>query len=253
MREDQLEDELVGIIDMIIFILKTFGFSEYEICLSTRPEKDYIGEEAIWDKSESALKSVLNKTGLPYNIDEGGGAFYGPKIDIKIKDALNRTWQCSTVQVDFNLPERFDVNYIGKDGKEHRVVMIHRALLGSFERFFGVLIEHYKGAFPVWLSPVQIKILTINEKVLAFAESIFNEYKKAGIRIVIDNENEKIGAKIRKATIEKIPYMFIIGEKEVETKTVSLRLRTGQETKGVNPEVFLENIKKKIINKDIEI
>lgn len=251
--EDQLEAELDNIINMIIFILKTFGFNEYEIYLSTRPVKGYIGEKEIWDKSEAALKAALNKTGLPYNIDEGGGAFYGPKIDIKIKDALNRTWQCSTVQVDFNLPERFDVTYIGKDGKEHRVVMIHRALLGSFERFFGILIEHYKGAFPVWLSPVQLKILTINEKVFAFAESIREKYKEAGIRVVVDNDNEKIGAKIRKATLEKVPYMFIIGEKEVEAKTVSLRLRTGQETKGVNPDVFLINILNKIKNKDIEI
>ncbi|MCX8093873.1 MAG: threonine--tRNA ligase [Candidatus Goldbacteria bacterium] len=253
MMEEQLETELTQIIDMIIFMLKTFGFNEYEIYLSTRPEKGYIGERTIWDKSEAILKSVLNKTGLQYNIDEGGGAFYGPKIDIKIKDALKRTWQCSTVQVDFNLPERFDVNYIGSDGKEHRVVMIHRALLGSFERFFGVLIEHYKGAFPVWLSPIQLKILTINEKVFPYAETIYNKYKEAGIRIAIDNDNEKIGAKIRKATLDKIPYMFIIGEKEVETKTVSLRLRTGQETKAVNPYVFLENILKKIKNKEIEI
>ncbi|MCX8094245.1 MAG: threonine--tRNA ligase [Candidatus Goldbacteria bacterium] len=253
MMEEQLETELTQIIDMIIFMLKTFGFNEYEIYLSTRPEKGYIGERTIWDKSEAILKSVLNKMGLQYNIDEGGGAFYGPKIDIKIKDALNRTWQCSTVQVDFNLPERFDVNYIGKDGKEHRVVMIHRALLGSFERFFGVLIEHYKGAFPVWLSPIQLKILTINEKVFSFAESIYKKYKEAGIRITLDNDNEKLGAKIRKATLEKVPYMFIIGEKEVETKTISLRLRTGQETKAVNPYVFLENILKKIKNREIEI
>lgn len=253
MTEQQLETELVNIIDMIIYILQTFGFSEYEIYLSTKPEKDYIGDDKIWNMAENALKNALHKKGLKYGIDEGGGAFYGPKIDIKIKDALNRTWQCSTVQVDFNLPERFDVNYIEKDGKEHRVVMIHRALLGSFERFFGVLIEHYKGAFPVWLSPVQVKILTINEKVINFADSIFNKYKEAGIRIVIDNENEKIGAKIRKATLEKVPYMFIIGEKEVEAKSVSLRLRTGQETKGINPDEFLKNILIKIKNKDIEI
>ncbi|HPD18095.1 MAG TPA: threonine--tRNA ligase [Candidatus Goldiibacteriota bacterium] len=253
MMEEQLESELENIIDMTIFILKTFGFNEYEIFLSTRPEKDYIGDKAIWDKSEAALKSVLNKTGLPYSIDEGGGAFYGPKIDIKIKDALNRTWQCSTIQVDFNLPERFDVNYVGKDGKEHRVVMVHRALLGSFERFFGVLIEHYKGSFPVWLSPVQIKILTINEKVIPFADSIYKKYRDAGIRIIVDDENEKIGAKIRRATMEKVPYMFIIGEKEVTAKTVSLRLRTGQETKGINPDNFLADILRKIKNKDVEI
>jgi threonyl-tRNA synthetase len=253
MMEEQLETELAQIIDMIIFILRTFGFNEYEIYLSTRPENGYIGDDAIWNKAESALKSVLEKAGLQYSVDKGGGAFYGPKIDIKIKDALNRTWQCSTVQVDFNLPERFDVNYIGKDGKEHRVVMIHRALLGSFERFFGVLIEHYKGAFPVWLSPVQVKILTINEKVFSFAESIYNKYKEAGIRVVSDFDNEKIGAKIRKATLEKVPYMFIIGEKEEKSGKVSLRLRTGQETKDVNPDFFLENILKKIKDRDIEI
>lgn len=253
MMEDQLEDELVNIVDMIIYILKTFGFHEYEIYFSTRPQAGFIGEKSVWDKAETALKSVLKKMGLTYLVDEGGGAFYGPKIDIKIKDALNRTWQCSTVQVDFNLPERFDVSYTGRDGKEHRVVMIHRALLGSFERFFGILIEHYKGAFPVWLSPVQIKILTINEKVSIFAESIYKMYREAGIRVVIDNDNEKIGAKIRKATLEKVPYMFIIGEKESTTNTISLRLRTGQETKGINPDLFLENVLKKIKDKETEI
>ncbi len=252
LREDQLEDELVGLIDFVTYVLKVFGFDRYEVYLSTRPENS-VGELKMWEKAENALKSALEKTKLSFQIDPGEGVFYGPKIDIKIKDALNRTWQCSTIQVDFNLPERFDLMYTGSDGKEHRTVMIHRALLGSFERFFGVLIEHYKGAFPVWLSPKQVSILTINEKVEQYAKGIYDKYKEAGIRVEFNNDNEKIGAKIRNATLQKIPYMFIIGEKEVEAGTLSVRKRSGEEEKGVNPAAFLDMLLKKIKDKDINI
>jgi len=251
-REDQLEDELVGLIDFVTYVLKTFGFDKYEVYLSTRPENS-VGELKMWEKAENALKSALEKTKLTYQIDPGEGVFYGPKIDIKIKDALNRTWQCSTIQVDFNLPERFDLVYTGSDGKEHRTVMIHRALLGSFERFFGVLIEHYKGAFPVWLSPKQVSILTINEKVEQYANNILKKLKEQGIRVEMSNENEKIGAKIRNATLQKIPYMLIIGEKEAEAGNMSVRKRTGEEEKGVKLDIFMNMLLEKIKNKDINI
>jgi len=238
MMEEQLDEELTKLIEIIHFILKTFGFTEFETYLSTRPE-EFIGDPKVWEISEAALRKALEKAGIKYGVDEGGGAFYGPKIDIKIKDALNRTWQCSTVQVDFNLPERFDVNYIGRDGKPHRAVMIHRALFGSLERFFGVLIEHYKGAFPVWLSPVQVKVLTITERSSQAAAGILEKLLSAGIRVKLDDDNEKIGAKIRKAAMEKIPYMLILGDKEAENGLVSVRKRTGEETKDVKLEDFI--------------
>jgi threonyl-tRNA synthetase len=252
MMEEQLDEELTKLIEIIHFILKTFGFTEFETYLSTRP-KEFIGDPKVWEISEAALRKALEKAGIKYGVDEGGGAFYGPKIDIKIKDALNRTWQCSTVQVDFNLPERFDVNYIGSDGKPHRAVMIHRALFGSLERFFGVLIEHYKGAFPVWLSPVQVKVLTITERSSQAAAGILEKLLSAGIRVKLDDDNEKIGAKIRKAAMEKIPYMLILGDKEAENGLVSVRKRTGEETKDVKLEDFIDSVVDKIRTKDLNI
>ena len=252
MMEEQLDEELTKLIEIIHFILKTFGFTEFETYLSTRP-KEFIGDPKVWEISEAALRKALEKAGIKYGVDEGGGAFYGPKIDIKIKDALNRTWQCSTVQVDFNLPERFDVNYIGRDGKPHRAVMIHRALFGSLERFFGVLIEHYKGAFPVWLSPVQVKVLTITERSSQAAAGILEKLLSAGIRVKLDDDNEKIGAKIRKAAMEKIPYMLILGDKAAETGLVSVRKRTGEETKDVKLEDFIDSVVDKIRTKDLNI
>jgi threonyl-tRNA synthetase len=250
--EGQIEDEIIRVIEFVTFILKTFGFDSYEVYLSTRPEK-YVGELSQWEKAESALKTALEKTKLKYVVDPGEGVFYGPKIDIKIKDALNRTWQCSTIQVDFQMPDRFDVVYTGADNKDHRAIMIHRALLGSFERFFGVLIEHYKGAFPVWLSPVQVSVLTITDRSDAYAKEILKKLKDAGVRAALDDANEKIGAKIRNATMQKVPYMLVIGDKEAEGGTVSVRLRTGQETKGMVFEEFLKNVLDKIKNKDLAI
>jgi threonyl-tRNA synthetase len=252
LRDDQLEHELMEIIEIITFILKTFGFDSYEVYLSTMPE-DHIGEVAVWQRAETALREVMTKAGLKYQVDEGGGAFYGPKIDIKIKDALNRVWQCSTVQVDFNMPERFKMTYTGTDGKDHRPIMIHRALLGSFERFFGVLIEHYKGAFPVWISPKQVAVLTITERCDEYAKKLVASLKADCIRVALDLDSEKIGAKIRKAAMEKIPYMLIIGDKEVETNTVSVRKRGGDEEKGVDFEAFKAMVLAKIKNKDLGI
>lgn len=224
---EQLEDEIREVMRFILFILKTFGFEEYEIYLSTKPEKDTVGADDVWEESTDALRSALDASGLAYDIDEGGGAFYGPKIDIKIKDCLDRTWQCSTVQVDFNLPERFDMNYIGEDGKEHRPIMIHRALMGSLERFFGILIEHYGGAFPVWLAPVQARVLPIADRHHDYTKEVVQTLRAAGLRVDSDLKSEKVNAKIRDAQLQKIPYMLVIGDKEVESKTVAVRVKTG--------------------------
>lgn len=224
---EQLETEIFNIIDLNLHILKSFGFTDYDIYLSTRPDK-YVGTDENWERSTNALKLALEKKGLGYEVDPGEGVFYGPKIDIKIKDVLGRSWQCSTIQVDFNLPERFAISYTGDDNQEHQPIMIHRALMGSLERFFGVLIEHYAGAFPLWLAPVQVKILTITDNQLAFAEQVYQELRQAGIRVEKDIRNEKLNFKIREAQVTKVPYMIILGDKEVESSLVTVRLRSGK-------------------------
>lgn len=226
-REDQIEAEILKVLDFILFILRTFGFEQFETYLSTRPEK-YVGSDEHWQKATTALEDALKAKGLSYHIDHGGGAFYGPKIDIKVKDSLGRAWQCSTIQVDFNLPERFDMTYRGSDGKEHRPIMVHRALMGSLERFFGVLVEHYAGAFPLWLAPVQVSVLTISEKHGEYAETIASGLFQKGIRIELDADSEKIGNKIRKSTVKKVPYAIVIGDKEMEQGSLSLRKRNGE-------------------------
>jgi threonyl-tRNA synthetase len=210
------------LLDFCVHILKSFGFTAFDVYLSTRPEKA-IGDLSDWNKAEDGLRAALEKAGLKYQVDAGGGAFYGPKIDIKIKDAIGRSWQCSTIQFDFSLPERFDLTYVGPDGHQKRPYMIHRALLGSIERFFGVLIEHYAGAFPLWLAPVQIKVLPITDAFNEYAKQVVGELKQQGIRAVLDDRSEKIGAKIRDAEMQKIPYMGIIGERESAGHSVSLR------------------------------
>jgi threonyl-tRNA synthetase len=224
---EQLEQEIFNILDLNLHILKTFGFESYEIYLSTRPEK-YVGSDENWQKATDALKLALEKKGLTYAVDPGEGVFYGPKIDIKIKDVLGRSWQCSTIQVDFNLPERFQIFYTGEDGQEHQPIMIHRALMGSLERFFGVLIEHYAGAFPLWLAPVQAKVLNITDDQLDYSSEVYLEFKRAGIRVEKDVRNEKLNYKIRQAQLMKIPYMVIIGDKEKEDATITVRLRNGK-------------------------
>ncbi|OCC14516.1 Threonyl-tRNA synthetase [Dissulfuribacter thermophilus] len=227
-RPDQLDEEIKAVLDMTLYMLRVFGFNKYDVYLSTRPEK-FVGTEENWERATSALENALKDMGLPYEEDPGEGVFYGPKIDIKIRDCLDRSWQCSTIQVDFNLPERFNVKYIGEDGAPHTPIMVHRALLGSLERFFGVLIEHYGGAFPVWLSPVQAIVLTVTERHNPWAEEVKEALTKAGIRAEADLRNEKLGKKIREAQLRKIPYMLIVGDKEVESKTVSPRTRDGVE------------------------
>ncbi len=221
-RPDQLREEIEGLIDFTLFFLREFGFDEYEVYLSTRPEK-YVGTEENWDMATGALKDSLVSSGLDYEIDPGEGVFYGPKIDIKIRDALRRVWQCTTIQVDYNLPEKFDIRYIGSDGGSHRPIMIHRALLGSLERFFGVLIEHYGGDFPLWLSPVQVKVIPVTDDQREYARAVLEKLKENDFRVEVDDRSEKIGLKIREAELQKIPYMLIVGAREVEGDTVSVR------------------------------
>ena len=247
-RPDQLSEEISRALDFTIFILRSFGFEEYQIYLSTKPDK-FVGSEESWEKATTALKGALDKSGMTYDIDPGEGVFYGPKIDIKIKDSLGRAWQCSTIQVDFNLPERFKISYIGEDGQPHQPIMIHRALMGSLERFFGCLIEHYAGAFPNWLAPVQVRILTITDDHIKYAEEIAAFLKKDGIRVELDSRNEKVGFKIREAQTSKIPYMLVIGEKEINDKTVAVRKRKEKKTEVMSSESFLSKLNEEIISK----
>jgi threonyl-tRNA synthetase len=240
-REDQLEEEIFNILDLNLLILKTFGFSEYDIYLSTRPDKS-VGSDDIWDKSTEALKQALEKKGLDYEVDPGEGVFYGPKIDIKIKDQLGRSWQCSTIQVDFNLPDRFDMAYTGSDNRDHQPIMIHRALMGSLERFVGILIEHYAGVFPLWFAPVQARILNITDDQAAYCEAVYTELRKAGVRVEKDLRNEKLNYKIREAQMGKIPYMLIIGEKEKENGTVTVRMRDGKNLPPMSISEFSDKI-----------
>ncbi|MCX7914003.1 MAG: threonine--tRNA ligase [Thermodesulfovibrionales bacterium] len=246
-REDQIEEEILNILNFTIFILKKFGFDKYDIYLSTRPEK-FVGSLENWEKATNALKRALELKHLSYEIDPGEGVFYGPKIDIKIKDALNRSWQCSTIQVDFNIPERFNLTYRGHDGHEYRPIMIHRALMGSLERFFGILIEHYGGAFPLWLSPTQVIVMTIAERHNEFAQEINKILKDSGFRVLADLRNEKIGYKIREATLKKVPYMIIIGDREVARKTITVRKRNGENVEAINIFDFINILKGELTN-----
>lgn len=230
---EDMESEVIRVIDFVVKMLKTFGFDDFKAYIATKPEKS-VGENALWDQATQALKIATEKINLAYEMDEGGGAFYGPKIDIKIKDALGRYWQCSTVQFDFNLPERFDMNYIGVDNQPHRPYVIHRALLGSLERFFGMLIEHYAGAFPVWLAPVQAKVVPITDKQIEYAKAVRDKLLAAGMRVEIDARSEKMGFKIREAELEKVPYILVIGDKEMQQDAVAVRERGGKDA-GVMP------------------
>ncbi|MHB0869512.1 MAG: threonine--tRNA ligase [Chloroflexota bacterium] len=213
-RPDQMQDEVVAALDLAIYLLRSFGFSEYEVYLSTRPEK-YVGDPADWEKATEALREAVVRQGLEYHVDEGGGAFYGPKIDIKIKDALGRAWQCTTVQFDFNEPERFNISYVGEDGKQHRPYMVHRALLGSLERFF-----------PLWLAPVQAVVIPIADRHLEYAQQAAQQLKAAGLRVEVDGRREKVNFKIREAQVQKVPYMLVVGDREVESGSAAMRSRS---------------------------
>ena len=245
-RPDQLEYEIRRVIDFTLFILKTFGFDRFDVYLSTRPEK-YVGTQESWELATDALKGALEKADLGYTVDPGEGVFYGPKIDIKIRDSLGRPWQCSTIQVDFNLPERFAITYTGSDGAEHQPIMIHRALMGSLERFFGVLIEHYGGAFPLWLAPAQARILNITDAQLDYTDKVYQQLRQAGVRVEKDVRNEKLNFKIREAQLAKIPYMLIIGDKEMEAELVTVRLRDGKNLPAMTINDFAELVKRESV------
>lgn len=241
-RPDQIEAEVSRVLDFTFFVLGTFGFTEFEIYLSTRPEKS-VGSDENWTVATNALEAALKSRNVAYRVDPGEGVFYGPKIDIKIKDVLGRSWQCSTVQVDFNNPERFKLAYTGEDGKHHQPIMIHRALMGSIERFFGILIEHYAGAFPTWLAPIQAVVLTITDHQQEFAAKIVSTLKSHGYRVEADLRNEKIGFKIREAEKNKIPYMLVVGDKEVQSGMVAVRGRSKADHGTMPIERFLELIR----------
>lgn len=238
---EQLNQEIKGVLDFVKDMMGIFKF-EYDLEISTRPEKS-IGSDEDWENATQALIKAMEDNELPYEINEGDGAFYGPKIDVKLKDALGRKWQCATIQCDFTLPERFDLFYIGKDGEKHRPAMIHRVILGAIERFIGILIEHYAGAFPVWLAPVQATLLTVTDRHVPYGEKVLQQLKEADIRIESDFRNEKLGLKVREAQLMKIPYMLIIGDKEVEQGGVTPRLRSGENLPLISIEAFVERIK----------
>jgi threonyl-tRNA synthetase len=245
---EQMPDEIDFVLDFCLHILRSFGFEDFKAYLGTLPEKA-VGEESRWRAAEAALKSSLDRSGLDYEIDEGGGAFYGPKIDLKVKDAIGREWQLSTNQFDFNLPERFDMKYIAKDGQQHRPYMVHRALMGSMERFFGILIEHYGGAFPVWLAPIQAMAIPIADRHLEYAQTVVEKLKAAGIRSQLDSRSERMNAKIRDAQKQKVPYMLIIGDQEMESDQVALRLRSGENPGPMPLEDFIAKAKQDITDK----
>jgi threonyl-tRNA synthetase len=239
-RPDQLNEEICSIIEFVDDVMKIFGF-EYEMELSTRPEKS-IGSEEDWERATQALLQALKTKNLPYDVNEGEGAFYGPKIDVKLKDALNRRWQCATIQVDFALPERFDLTYVGSDGERHRPVMLHRVILGAMERFIGVLIEHYAGAFPVWLAPTQAVLMTVTDRQIPYAEGVYSQLIQKGVRVEKDFRNEKLGFKIREAQMQKAPYMLVAGDREVKEGTLAPRKRSGETLKSMTVEDFIKQI-----------
>ncbi|MFZ3115890.1 MAG: threonine--tRNA ligase [Syntrophales bacterium] len=240
---EQLNGEIKGVVDFVDYAMRVFGF-DYEVELSTRPKKS-IGSDQDWEMAEAALRQALEEKGVVYDINEGDGAFYGPKIDFKLKDALKRKWQCATIQCDFTLPERFELTYIGVDGEKHRPVMLHRVILGAIERFMGVLIEHHAGAFPVWLAPVQAVIVTVTDQQIPYGEKVYAQLQKAGIRVDKDFRNEKLGYKIREAQMQKIPYMLVMGDREVEGAQVSPRQRDGKNLGSMSVEGFIAQVTEK--------
>jgi threonyl-tRNA synthetase len=248
---EQLIDEVKGVVELALYFADVFGY-EYEIYVSTRPEQS-IGTDEVWERATSNLIEAVEQMELPYEIDPGEGTFYGPKIDIKLLDSLGRGWQGPTIQVDFNLPERFDVNYIGEDGERHRAVMIHRTVLGSMERFVGGLIEHYGGAFPVWLAPVQATVIPIADRHVEYAESVASRLEAAGMRVDVDRRNERMQHKIREAQLQKVPYMLIVGNREAEADAVSVRLRTEEDLGSTQVDEFISMAQQVIESKSLEL
>ena len=249
-RPDQIEAEVTDVVELARFMMKTFGFDEYEMMLSTRPEK-YAGELEGWDMATDALRNVLENLHIDYHVDPGEGVFYGPKIDVKLKDALGRLWQGPTIQVDFNLPDRFDVNYVAEDGQEHQVVMIHRTVLGSMERFFACLTEQYAGAFPLWLAPVQVVLIPIADRHTDYARKLFEDMRAKDVRVQLDDRSERMNLKIREAQLNKIPYMLVIGDKEIEKGTVSVRSRSGEDLGSLSYADFMSRMKSLVESREL--
>ena len=248
MTPEQIKDEIKGVANLIDQVYSLFGF-KYHVELSTRPE-DSMGSDEDWEMATDGLRDALDELGLPYVVNEGDGAFYGPKIDFHLEDCIGRTWQCGTIQLDFQLPQRFELEYTGADGEKHRPIMIHRVAFGSIERFIGILIEHFAGAFPTWLAPVQVKVLPISDKYMDYAEKVTKELFDAGIRAEVDTRSEKIGYKIREAQTQKIPYMLVVGQKEAEEGTVSVRSRFAGDEGSSTLDVFMDKIKKEIASRE---
>jgi threonyl-tRNA synthetase len=246
-RPDQMPEEIDRVLEFNLKILRAFGFENFQAYLSTRNPEKSAGDTADWEASTQALQNSLDRSGLPYEIDEGEAVFYGPKIDIKLLDALGREWQLSTIQFDFNLPESFNLTYVGEDGKEHRPYMIHRALLGSMERFMGVLIEHHAGAFPIWLAPVQVEIIPIADRHLGHAINIAERLRERRFRVEVDSRSERMNAKIRDAQLQKIPYMLVVGDREVKTDSVSVRLRSEEDLGAMSADDFLDLISREAV------
>ena len=253
----QIEDEIIGCIEFALAVLKTFGFTDYHVELSTwdpNDKKSFVGGDEMWNLASSSLEKVLNNLKIPYKTIPGEAAFYGPKIDIKLVDAIGRLWQLSTIQFDFNLPARFGLEYVAEDGSRKQPLMVHRALFGSVERFFGILIEHYAGAFPVWLSPVQVAVIPISEKHTDYARKVEQQLKNAGVRVHVDDRNEKMNAKVREHTMQKVPFLLVVGEKEAEAGTVNVRVRGQQQPEGTVPlDQFTERVKKLIAEKAVTL
>lgn len=248
MTQDQMKEEVIKCMAMYKKMYGVFGL-EYHVELSTRPENS-MGSDELWEISTNALREAIEKTGVPYQINEGDGAFYGPKLDFHVQDSLGRTWQCGTIQMDMQLPERFDVNYVGEDGEKHRAVMLHRAGYGSLERFIGILIEHFAGAFPTWIAPVQVKVIPVTENHLDYAKSVARTLSESNIRVEVEEANETLGYKIRKAQMEKVPYMLIVGDKEVKSHTVSIRSRKDGDKGSMMVPMFIANLIQEIKSRE---
>ncbi|MBI4309683.1 MAG: threonine--tRNA ligase [Candidatus Omnitrophica bacterium] len=248
LRPDQIKTEVMKVIDFVFAVMNDFGFRDLRIELSTQP-KDFIGAQENWDKATAALKDALDTKGLQYDINEGDGAFYGPKIDIKLKDAIGRQWQCGTIQCDFALPQRFDLNYIDEAGQQARPIMVHRAILGSLERFIGTLIEHYAGNFPLWLAPHQVALIPIKQEHAAFTAGIKEDLTKMGLRVVVDDRNESLSKRIREASVKKIPYQLVIGDKEIQNQQVSVRIHGGGDLGSMSVEALAGRLKQQIVDK----
>tara|TARA_Y100000766_G_scaffold212726_1_gene184317 strand:+ start:1 stop:987 length:987 start_codon:yes stop_codon:yes gene_type:complete len=246
---EQLADEIASLLDFVLSVLRAFGFDEFTFNLSTKDPEKYVGADDIWDQATAALKEALDRHGLEYAVKEGDAAFYGPKIDIDVRDAIGRSWQLSTIQCDFNLPERFDLQYVGADGERHQPIMLHRALFGSIERFFGVLIEHYGGAFPTWLSPVQVQVLGVRADHDSFAAELVTRLQAEGLRAEMVEADEPLGARIRKAKLQKLPYVLVVGDSDVENDTAGVNPRGGEVERDIPISDFLERICSEVTEK----